>query len=517
MPAAERGCEVCHREHQGRRFSLIAWVPSKEGFPHEKTGWPLEGRHRRVSCEACHEKRLVSDPRVRALIAQYPRAQTYLGLPTACSACHFDEHRGQLDGGCDSCHTAQNWKPAPGFDHSNTNYPLTGRHLEVACIKCHPDVKDERTPPDAFPAPKSRTFQKLASIAHAACTDCHADPHRGQLGPACESCHSTSGWTEVKAPTGGRDFHDNTRFPLRGLHAEVECRACHGPFPGVEAKYRGLAFARCADCHPDAHLGQLEAARSACDACHSVAGFFPPRFELADHQKTRFALLGAHQSVACSRCHAPEAALKAKIPAAVKRELARRQRPELFSLARFDVSGDLQSCETCHADPHAGQFEHRPGCAACHTVDTFHGAVAFDHSRDSRFALDGKHAKTPCEGCHRPEQMRGASVVRYRPLETLCDGCHADPHAGQFARGEGRTACDTCHRTSSFADQLFAHRPPFTDFLLDGQHAELECGACHPEVDLGEGRKARRYVALARECAGCHEDQHQGAFRGFTP
>ena len=150
---------------------------------------------------------------------------------------------------------------------------------------------------------------------------------------------------------------------------------------------------------------------------------------------------------------------------------------------------------------------------ACHAVAGWRQA-RFDHQRESRFPLTGKHAKAACGSCHRPGD---GGVTRWRPLPTACDGCHADPHAAQFATGGG-TDCARCHEGEAWAKPLkFAHREPFTSFRLEGKHAPLACGKCHPEVAIAANVKARRYRPLPTACEGCHADFHKGAFQGYSP
>src|SRR5262249_5848058 len=157
-------------------------------------------------------------------------------LATACTACHFDEHRGQLGKKCDACHNEKGFSPAPAFNHAKTQYPLTGKHAAVACIKCHELKPDSETPADAFPPPVKKQFAKYSLISPTRCLVCYQDPHKGSCGDPCASCHVTAGWTTIHTPEAQRAFHDKTRYPLRGLHAEVPCKSCHGPFPGPPAR-----------------------------------------------------------------------------------------------------------------------------------------------------------------------------------------------------------------------------------------------------------------------------------------
>lgn len=508
----KRNCEVCHHEHEGADGRLIEWGPGGEkGFEHQRAGWPLKGKHADVKCKACHEPRLIRWPKAVALLKVRPH--TRLGLGTGCPDCHFDEHRGQLKQDCEYCHVEKGWTPTQGFRHDETEYPLKGKHAKVKCDACHPAEKDPEA--HGFPAPRSERFTRYAPVEHRTCLDCHEDPHQNRFGQRCESCHTVNGWDQLITSNKEREFHEKTKFPLKGGHRDVECRACHGPFPGKPARFKGLPFDQCTDCHADAHLGQLAVNGKGpdCDACHAVEAFAPARYGLEAHAKSRYPLEGAHAAVPCVACHPATPALQAKIPRAVQLDLKRRRRPEVFSFTAFDVTKPLDACKSCHADPHDGQFTERT-CERCHEVASF-TRVAFDHQRDSRFALEGAHAEVACDQCHFAPGPKAA--VRYRPLERTCAACHLDVHVGQFSKSGAKADCASCHGVQRWKDLTFRHEPPFTTFLLDGAHAKARCESCHRPVTVAPAVTAARYRGLPRTCEGCHADFHQGAFRGFEP
>ncbi|HSM14578.1 MAG TPA: cytochrome c3 family protein, partial [Thermoanaerobaculia bacterium] len=258
-------CERCHSEHNGREFELVFWEGGRERFDHARTGWALQGRHVGLDCAKCHRPDRV-DPALLRLEPALDPGRTYLGLSTACTACHEDPHRGSMKAAsCTECHSQESWKSPRGFDHAATRYPLTGRHATVACADCHR--------PEAPGAP-ALFFGQYAGAALPACADCHRDPHAGRLGRDCASCHSTASFR-----TGlDRGFdHERTRYPLRGKHRAVACAECH-------TAGRGLRIAgaeRCETCHRDPHAGQLRTVASrtaACADCHTVDGFRPGRF-----------------------------------------------------------------------------------------------------------------------------------------------------------------------------------------------------------------------------------------------
>ena len=461
----ERRCEKCHHEHRGRDFALVNFGNGgKKGFDHARTGFTLLGKHLALDCAKCHVKE-----------------KTMLGAQTSCAACHFDEHRGQLGADCKACHDEKSFKPAPGFSHARAAFPLQGKHAGVECLKCHAREQSQEK--------GHEVFSRFKPVQHAGCIDCHKDPHDGRLGNSCEKCHVVEGWQLVKtaesAGSGERAFHEKTRYPLRGAHVDAACKGCHGEKPAV---YKNLRFETCNACHADAHFAQLS---GDCSACHTVNGFRPARYELADHR--RWPLQGAHGAVACLLCHPRELSLA--------RAAQRPLRKTLVSLSRFHTPGDTQRCETCHEDAHQGQLKPK-ACAECHAVEGF-APARFDHAK-ARFPLEGAHAQAACALCH--TAVKG--VVRYRPLETACASCHADQHAGQFAE-----ACTACHTAAAWKPVSFEHAKVFP---LEGKHAQAECAACHRAVEAG-GVKIARYRGVPRTCEGCHVDVHQGAFQGVTP
>ena len=551
LPAAKKQeCQSCHPDHRGIEFNMVEWEGGRDKFEHQKTGWPLTGAHAKIKCADCHQKRLIADNAIRHLLDKQPRRTTFLGESTRCDSCHFDAHRGQLARECQKCHNETAWKPPPTFNHQSTAYPLLAKHRDVPCAKCHPSANDDKFLATAFPRPRAASFMQMKPIEHQTCESCHEDPHKGTLGPNCAGCHSEAGWKIIKTNKDQDvSFHDKTKFPLKGGHIGVACRSCHGPFPGQPARFKGLSFGACSDCHEDAHLGQLRpkpsAKVAACEGCHTVNAFIPARYELEQHQETRFPLEGAHGAVACRGCHPVDPAMAARIPPAMRAKLAARKRPLRVSLAVLHPRKSPRMCNGCHEDAHHGQFadgklgaELTPGadvCSECHKTTSFTDLV-FDHSLNSRFALTGKHAETACAGCHRPQRIgAGPPVARYKPLQVACGGCHTDYHQGQFltaratpradasgARDKKREAaargCDFCHKTTVFKDTLFEHNnPDFATYPLEGQHARIACARCHPTVRINAEVETVRYRPLPRTCEDCHVDYHHGEFRGFEP
>lgn len=386
-------CKSCHADRHGGAFTADCskchttdnWreVHSESTFDHSRTGFPLTGLHRTVACQKCH-----ANSNFRAPVAH-----------ARCLDCHQDRHNGQLTaragGECSACHTESGWKTIR-FDaaaHAQTRYPLTGRHMVVACERCHPG---RGTAMNFHPASGS-------------CGQCHADRHAGQFAGApwqnrCERCHEVEGWKIVRYTLAE---HARTRFALTGGHRAVACSDCHRETAGVESiRFHGLDQA-CAGCHRNPHSDAASPALKgnwSCDQCHTPRNW--QETTPFDHDRTGFPLLGRHRGAACVGCHKPTTAN------------ARRT-------IDFHTAG--RACGSCHADIHAGQFraegQEQPDCGRCHTPTNWR-AESFDHQKHSTFALTGAHERVPCRLCHAGRDTAAGRVVIYRGTPRRCEACH---------------------------------------------------------------------------------------------
>ena len=233
--AAPQDCNTCHsaRDAHKGQFGTDCGAchdPSdwkKATFDHNLSAFKLEGKHADVKCEQCHVNNV------------------FKGTPTDCYSCHKqnDKHNGQFGADCSACHTPNKWDDA-AFDHSKSNFPLTGAHVKVACERCH----------------QNNQFKGL----DLACVACHAEPaaHAGQFGTDCVACHSTDAWKPAS-------FNGKHTFPLNhGEGGTVSCATCHpanyttytcyGCHEHTEAriasKHReeGISnFQNCVECHAD--------------------------------------------------------------------------------------------------------------------------------------------------------------------------------------------------------------------------------------------------------------------------
>ncbi|HSN27261.1 MAG TPA: hypothetical protein VLT45_13290, partial [Kofleriaceae bacterium] len=201
IPANCNGNKQCHEDslHEGSLGKMCTnchvsgtWDALKfdhsQPFPDDAKGevkqWPLKGEHLKNKCEDCHTK-----------------DRKFAQTPSKCSAegCHAedDAHKGRLGDRCEKCHleTGDNI-----FNHNTMSaFHLDGKHLDVRCADCHPSI----------------TFKPRPTT----CFGCHPEPavHKGQYGTACEQCHSTATFVDVKP------LHDVGDFSLTGSHDNIAC------------------------------------------------------------------------------------------------------------------------------------------------------------------------------------------------------------------------------------------------------------------------------------------------------
>jgi hypothetical protein len=489
---SETDCRRCHKEHKGQGTPLI--VLDRQKFSHfAQTGFALAGKHAQQKCEKCHVSTKIA-PAARSEIKLKDLNRSFLGLRRECLACHKDQHQGQLGADCLRCHTQDSFKPASGFSHSTTHYPLTGLHQALPCQKCH------------GPKP-GQDNARYKGLTYSGCQSCHTDPHRGAFQEAnfrgsCDTCHNTNGF---KKNQPGTDFnHAITKFPLRGKHTPVACAKCH---KGADF-HRPIAHERCRDCHEDPHKGQfaVRAAGSDCSSCHEVTGFKPTRFDRETHRQSAFPLEGKHADLRCPECHRPEG----RDAVYITRKLI---------------------CSACHTDRHGGEFAlapHSNKCDDCHTPAGFQ-PTTFSVARhaQTQFALSGRHASVACEKCHKPLTMGGAALTlaaaparsgapptaprQYRFASLSCGGCHTDPH-------ETKLACDSCHTPEQWKQVRPYEHPATTGARLDGAHRNLKCVQCHKPSgpdENGVAKVAPGFSGTPTQCSGCHgaKDAHGGQFQ----
>jgi nitrate/TMAO reductase-like tetraheme cytochrome c subunit len=441
-------CWSCHQDnyngvgdpdHAGNNFSqdctlchtTSGWTPST--FNHAQTQFPLTGAHTSLNCVECH-------------------ADGYSGTPSDCWSCHQDDYIGADDPDhvannfshdCTECHTTEGWDTG-AFNHSQTQFPITGAHTLLDCIDCHAGGYSG-TPTECFA--------------------CHEDNYNNTTDPdhqaagfptTCESCHTTNGWQPAVFD------HSQTQFPLTGAHIPLNCIDCHAE------GYSGTPT-DCWSCHEDdynnvADPDHIENNFSQdCTQCHTTNGWTPVSF---DHSQTQFPLTGAHLVLSCVQCHAQ------------------------------GYSGTPTDCWSCHEDDYIGAIDpdHSANnfpqdCTICHSTNGWEPST-FNHSQ-TQFPLTGAHIVLNCLDCH---------SGGYSGTPTDCWSCHQDDYNNvadpDHVGGNYNQDCTECHTTNGWAPANFNHNQ--TQFPLTGAHLVLACIACH----------SSGYNNTPIACFACHEDDY---------
>ncbi len=503
-PSFSRDCMACHTES--------GWTPSS--FDHNTTDYPLAGAHTEVSCSACHV------------------GAVYEGTASDCWSCHQsdysavtdpDHEAGNYNQDCTSCHTIAAWQPAE-FDHSESDFPLTGAHITVSCAECHtdgqymntpfdcwschqtdyegsndPNHQDEQFPQDCMvchtdkawePAFDHATtdFQLVGGHQDISCADCHIggqyletpsdcwschqsdyaettdpDHEAAQFAQDCASCHSVDAWEPATFD------HDATDFQLTGAHVTVSCADCHigGQFDGTPSD--------CWSCHQTQYEETTDPNHQAqqfsqdCAACHTTEAWEPATF---DHDATDFPLTGAHVTVSCANCH-----------------------------IGGQYEGTPSDCWSCHqtqyeetTDPNHQAQQFSQDCAACHTTEAWEPAT-FDHDATD-FPLTGAHVTVSCANCHIGGQYEGTPSDCWSCHQTDYEGADDPDHVAQQFDHD----CTVCHNTSDWDDADFNHNN--TDFPLTGAHTSVSCLECHIDG---------QYSGTPSDCFFCHESEYQNA------
>lgn len=300
-------------------------------------------------------------------------------------------------------------------------------------------------------------------------------PHGEDFLLGCDGCHNPASWKiDFKTLTFN---HGATSFPLEGQHREIGCRECH----------QSLTFKKagkeCIDCHTDMHN---QTVGPDCKRCHT-----PVSWVVNDitgmHQRSRFPLVGAHQTADCYDCHTNAAS----------------------DFLNFAPLGTL--CNDCHNTDYtsAKNPDHVKGnfstdCSLCHSIYSYSWSGAgFSHQF---FPLTQGHEISDCSRCHKSPDYSSTSPV--------CASCHQTNYNGTTNPNHSTlgfsTNCTDCHTTNpGWKPAQYRDHDSKSFPIYSGTHNGEwnSCGDCHPNP--------ASYAQFT--CIDCHEhnqsdmdEEHQG-------
>lgn len=442
-------CTKCH--------STQAWTPS--GFSHTATGFPLSGAHESQQCSACHKG-------------------SNSGLSIDCFSCHqqdynrAENHAAQgYPHTCEQCHNTNSWDGA-AFNHSATNFPLTGAHRSVSCQQCHTSGY------------KGTSTQ--CSSCHIANYNNAANPNHASAGIStdCSVCHTTAAWI----PSGFS--HASTGFTLTGAHINLQCSSCHkGTTSGLNIN--------CYSCHQADYTRAANHASQGypqtCEQCHSTASWSGSAF---NHSATVFPLTGAHNTVSCSQCHTSGFAGTTTVCGQC--HLSKYQSTSNPNHMALSIANTCEQCHTTNPGWKPASFPvHNnywvldgahvavSNCAACHngsyssTPNTCFGCHKPDYDKTANPSHASLNFSQDCQSCHTKTAWNPAS---YRNHDVQFFPIYSGKHSGRWS------SCTTCHPNST-------------------NYREFTCltGNCHPQASMDREHRGRSgYSYTSSACYNCH-------------
>ena len=331
---------------------------------------------------------------------------------------------------------------------NSCHQPFSKEKQSTLCRNCHEEVDADIM--------NGQGLHGRAEAQKTECKHCHTD-HKGRDADIIE--------------LGSETFdHNTTDYSLKGAHTVARCEACH-----IQGKQYRDTPAACASCHEkdDIHKGGLG---EKCTDCHTERSWRRPEF---DHDKTDFILREKHTELGCNSCHVNK-----------------------------QYKDTTKECHGCHLlnDVHTGRYGEK--CSDCHSEKAW-DHTRFDHRRDTRYPLQGKHRSTKCDVCH-------SGNIYKEKLDTKCISCHHndDEHSGRYGK-----QCGSCHTPEDWTKAKFDHDRK-TDFPLRGKHDEVSCSACHRGDAHNEKLDNNCYSCHAaddvhkaqegKQCQQCHDEQSWG-------
>ena len=460
-------CTECHSRAPG-------WRPAE--FTDHDVIFPVySGEHggEWESCTECH-----------------PNPSDYMQF--TCTTCH-EHNQGEMDDehddvngymyndiACLECHPTGDAENI--FNHSTTNFPLTGAHVDTDCLECHTNGF-EGTPLECE-ACHMEDFNQTTNPNHL----------EANISNDCAVCHTTDpGWVPAGFPV-----HDQV-YPLTGAHMTVNCFDCH------QGNYTNTPN-ECAGCHLEefnqaTNPNHIEAGfPNDCAICHSTQPGWTPA-DYSGHDEI-YPLTGAHATTDCFDCH------------------------------EGNYVNTPNECLGCHLDdynqtinPNHNTLGLTNACELCHTTNPDWQPAAFP-VHDEYYVLQGAHAAIAgdCFECHEGN---------YNTTPNTCFGCHADDYnqtsdpnhqSAQFP-----TDCEQCHTQNAWEPSTFNHDGQYFP-IYSGEHegewdlcsdchsdpnnyAIFQCLTCHPQGEMDDEHEGiSGYVYNSIACLECHPDGSSASF-----
>ena len=343
-----------------------------------------------------------------------------------------------------------------GLSNCTKCHILGEKETTSKCLECHREIKNL--------IDRKKGYHASSEVKGKKCAECHGE-------------HFGRDFKMVRFDEKKFD-HKITGYNLEGKHSEIKCVDCHKSelIKNKTSQKKGDSYlglgTDCLSCHKDNHQNTLS---KECLTCHNQTAFKPAT--AFNHSKTRFALVGKHQTVSCEKCH--------------KTEQRNGQKFQVFAGVAFT------NCTSCHVDVHQNKFG--SDCRKCHSEFSFHEVKtlsSFNHEKTD-FPLRGSHVVVDCKKCHTKGLTAALKHAR-------CSDCHKDYHESQFTRNGITPDCAECHTVEKFATSLYSiEKHNKSAFPLEGSHQATPCFLCHKKGDKWN------FGNMGKQCVDCHENIHK--------
>jgi hypothetical protein len=463
-------------------FAQVAGLSSD--FNHMRTGFPLTGLHKTVTCETCHV------------------GGVFKGTPTDCAGCHSIGRR-----------VVATFKPP------------THMRTTAACETCHTNTV-------SFLGAR---FNHIG-VQPKACMSCHADstaPGKpsGHIATnlSCDSCHRTSTWLPAGFDHAGAlpaciTCHNGTNAigkPVNHIPTSAACDSCHKTgfttFLGAIYDHANVTPGSCGTCHiPGTYgaktkpTGHIPYTGNDCDSCHVGTGYISFAGSTMNHT------LPAVASMGCSTCHNGSYISQAGFLGGPQGKPANH----ISTTSECNSSG-------CHSG-----FQTFAGLAFNHASASPAVAGRCDQCHNGSQAL-GKpstHVVTTaqCDTCHGTANnytsFAGAAFTHTSAVATICGTCHLGQTATVVTKPQAHipttgNACDSCHINNVFTPGGFAgakmnHAAVIGTFTCITCHSGGYLSQIGTAPGLGAQVQPAGHIVTSASCDNCHHDASYMSFAG---
>jgi hypothetical protein len=284
-------------------------------------------------------------------------------------------------------------------------------------------------------------------------------------------------------------IHQQSRFPLVGVHARVDCFKCH-----LSESFQrfDVIGTECYTCHSNEYAGttapnHISAGYSTnCEDCHNV---FSYGWSGAGFNHEFFPLTQGHSVSDCKLCHVSDAKLSPVCESCHQQDFNSATNPNHVSAG---FSNDCKMCHTTAPGWKPANFDHTifpltlghdiNDCTKCHIGGNYSNTSSEcischqnDYNNTNNPAHSALNIPTSCVDCHTTAGWQPAKFPQHDALFPISSGKH-------------KLSCDECHKTSNYKefDCITCHN---NKLELDDKHKDeigyaytsAKCYECHPQ------------------------------------